>query len=97
MFLIMYLFIGGGVGFRGNFEDILILSIIKVFLIVWFKVFFGEVVMFSIDGGNQFLYDKISIFFGKDVLYNFQVVNLKRSNFGIELVVDLVWFDDDEE
>ncbi|CAP65549.1 uncharacterized protein PODANS_6_10420 [Podospora anserina S mat+] len=93
----MYPSTGGGVGSRGNFEDILTLSIIKAFPTAWSKVFFGEVAMFSIDGGNQFLYDKISTLLGKDVLYNSQVVNSKRSNSGIELVVDSARLDDDEE
>ncbi|KAK0726261.1 hypothetical protein B0T21DRAFT_371286 [Apiosordaria backusii] len=84
----MYPSTGGGVGSRGNFEDILTLSIIKAFPTAWSKVFFGEVSMFKVDGGNQVLYDKISTILGKDVLYNSQVVDSQRSNSGIELVVD---------
>ncbi|KAK4171096.1 hypothetical protein QBC36DRAFT_368171 [Triangularia setosa] len=92
----MYPSTGGGVGSRGNFEDILTLSIIKAFPTAWSKVFFGEVGMFKIDGGNQVLYDKISTLLGKDVLYNSQVVDSNRSNSGVELVIDSSRLDDDE-
>ncbi|KAK4199163.1 hypothetical protein QBC40DRAFT_329538 [Triangularia verruculosa] len=97
MLATMYPSTGGGVGSRGDFEDILTLSIIKAFPTAWSKVFFGEVGMFKVDGGNQVLYDKISTLLGNDVIYSSMVVESKRSNSGIELVIDSSPFVDLEE
>jgi hypothetical protein len=88
MLALMYPSTGGGAGSRGNFTNIMTLTIMKSFPTAWVKVFFGEIGMYHIQNGNQELYDKIAGLLSDDVLYNTMVVDSERNADGVKLVVE---------
>lgn len=84
----MYQSTGGGPqAQKKDFLDIMTLTFLQSFSPGWMKVFWGEVGMYHIEGGNQILYDKIATLLGKDVLTNTVVLASERTDTGVNLIV----------
>jgi hypothetical protein len=83
----MYESTGGGDGSRGNFTNILTLTLLQSFPPSWIQVFFGAIGFYHIDGGNQLLYSKIASALGSDVLYSTVVTKSERDDTGVKLTV----------
>ena len=88
MLPLMYSSTGGGVGSRGDFQNIMTLTVMKAFPPGWVKVFLGQAGIFQVEGGNQLLFDKIAALLGNDVLYNTTVSQTLRTERGVSLVVN---------
>jgi hypothetical protein len=84
----MYQSTGGGpAAQKKNFLDIMALTFFQSFSPQWMRVFWGEIGMYHIEGGNQGLYDKIATLLGKDVLTNTVVLASERTDTGVNLIV----------
>ncbi|KAK4165551.1 hypothetical protein QBC43DRAFT_315451 [Cladorrhinum sp. PSN259] len=86
MLPLIYPTTGAGVGSRGDFNKLLTLTLLKAFPPHWARVFLGEVPIYSVDGGNQFLYNEIATLMRRDIVYNSVVVESSRAAGKIELV-----------
>lgn len=84
----MYPSTGGGAGSRGDFENLMTLTLLKSFPPSWIRVFLGDTKKFRVEGGNQKLYDRISDILGSDVVYDTVVIDSERDDSGIKLVVE---------
>lgn len=78
---------GGGAGSRGNFEDVLTLTVLQSFSPAYMKIFLGQIPYSHIQDGNQKLYDKIATVLGDDVLFNTTVISSQRDDNGVKLMV----------
>lgn len=78
---------GGGAGSRGDFENVLTLTVLQSFSPAWIKVYLGTATMYHIQNGNQGLYDKITTLLGNDVLFKTTVTAAERNDTGIKLLV----------
>lgn len=84
----MYQSTGGGpAAQQKRFQDVMTLTFLQSFSPAWMRVFWGEISMYHIDGGNQGLYNKIAALLGKDVLYNTVVLGAQRTDTGVTLLV----------
>ncbi|KAE9374315.1 FAD/NAD(P)-binding domain-containing protein [Stipitochalara longipes BDJ] len=77
---------GGGAGSRGDFINVLTLTVLQSFSPAWIKVYLGQP-MYHIQNGNQGLYDKIAALLGKDVLLTSTVTASSRNETGVQLLV----------
>ncbi|KAK3986130.1 hypothetical protein QBC44DRAFT_297699 [Cladorrhinum sp. PSN332] len=77
---------GPGVGSRGDFNKLLTLTLMKAFPPGWAKAYLGEIPLYAVDGGNQFLYNEIATLMRRDVVFNSVVVESSRASGKIELV-----------
>jgi hypothetical protein len=78
---------GGGAGSRGDFENLLTLTVLQSFSPAWIKVYLGTATMYHIQNGNQGLYDKIAALLGNDVLLKTTVTASERNSTAVKLLV----------
>ncbi|KAH8658331.1 hypothetical protein BX600DRAFT_468988 [Xylariales sp. PMI_506] len=80
--------VGGGVGSRGYFNDVMTLTALQSFPASYVKVYVGLITYYHIQDGNQQLYDAIAATLGdENILVNSTVTSSVRNDTGVTLTV----------
>jgi len=88
MLAAMYPSTGGGVGSRGDFKNVMTLTLMKSFPVAWIRAFLNDIDKFFVEGGNQRLFDTIAKSLRGSVLYDTVVVAAQRNETGAYLTLE---------
>jgi len=86
----MYPSTGGGIGSRGDFQNVMTLALMKSFPVAWVQAFLNDINKFFVEGGNQRLFDSIAKRLGDSVLTMVLLARSKRGTLCVQLTLQKI-------